>query len=34
MIENPDCEQDYWSRTAIDIYKIGQDSFRLRKWLA
>ena len=34
MLENPDFEQDYSSRTAIGIYKIGHDSIRLMKWLA
>ena len=34
MLENPIFEQDYWSRTALGIYKIGHDSFRLMKWLA
>ena len=29
MIENSDFEHDHWSRTAEDIYKIGQDSIRL-----
>ena len=33
-LENPDFEQDYWSRTATSIYKIGHDSIRLMKWLA
>ena len=33
MNENPDFEQDYWSRTAIGIYKIGHDSIRLMKWI-
>ena len=33
MLENPDFEQDYWSRTAIIIYKIGQYSIRLMKWI-
>ena len=33
MLENPDFEQDYWSRTAVGIYKIGHDSIRLMKWL-
>ena len=32
MLENPDFEQDYWSRTAKGIYKIGYDSIRLKKW--
>ena len=31
MLENPDFEQDYWSRTAEGIYKIGYDSIRLMK---
>ena len=34
MLENPDFQQDNWSRTAIGIYKIGQNSIRLLKWLA
>ena len=34
MLENPNFEQDYHSRTAIDIYEIGQDSIRLMKRLA
>ena len=34
MLENPDFEQEYWSRTAIGIYEIGHDSKRLAKWLA
>ena len=34
MLENPDFEQDYWSRTAEGIYKTGRDSTRLMKWLA
>ena len=33
MIQNPDFEQDYWSKTAIGIYKTGNDSIRLRKWI-
>ena len=33
MLENPDSEQDYWSKTAEGIYKIGHDSIRLTKWL-
>ena len=33
MLENPDFEQDYWSRTATSIYKIGHDSIRLTKWI-
>ena len=31
MLENPDFEQDYWSRTAKGIYKIWHDSIRLMK---
>ena len=31
MHENPDFDKDYWSRTAIGIYKIGQDCITLRK---
>ena len=31
MLENPDFEQNYWSRTATGIYKIGHDSIRLMK---
>ena len=31
MLENPDFEQDYWSRTAIGKYKTGQDSISLMK---
>ena len=34
MLENPDFQQDNWSSTAIGIYKIGQNSIRLLKWLA
>ena len=34
MLKNPDFEQDYWSRTAIGLYKIGHDSIRFMKLLA
>ena len=34
MLEYPNFEYDYWSRTAIGFYKIGHDSIRLMKWLA
>ena len=34
MLEFSDFEHDYYSRTAIGIYKIGHDSIRLMKWLA
>ena len=33
MLKNFDFEQDYWSRTAIVIYKIGHDSNRVLNWL-
>ena len=33
MLENPDFEQDYWSRKGEGVYKIGHDSIRLMKWL-
>ena len=33
MIKNSDFEQDYWSRTATGIYKIGHDCVRLMKFL-
>ena len=33
MVKNPDFEQDYWTRTAEGIYKIGHDSIRIMKWL-
>ena len=33
MIKNPDFEQNYWSRTATCIYKIGHHSIRIMKWL-
>ena len=33
MLENSDFEQNYWSRTAIGIYKSSHDSIRLRKWI-
>ena len=31
LLENPDFEQDYLSKTAQGIYKIGYESFRLMK---
>ena len=34
MLENPDFEQNYYSRTAIGFYKIGHDSIRLMRWFA
>ena len=33
MLENPDFEQEYYSRTATDIYKIAHDSNTLMKCL-
>ena len=33
MIRNPDFEQNYWSRTASGIYRIGHDSIRLMKFI-
>ena len=34
LLENPDSEQDFCSRTAKGIYQIGHGSIRLMKWLA
>ena len=34
MLEIPDVEQDYWSRTAEGIYELGHDGIRLKKWLS
>ena len=33
MIKNPDFEQNYWSKTAKGVYKIGHDSIILMKWI-
>ena len=33
MLENPDFEQNYWSRTAEGNYKNGHYNIRLMKWL-
>ena len=33
MLENTNFEQDYYSRTATGLYKIGHDSIRLMKWI-
>ena len=33
MLENSDVEQNYWSRTAQGVYKIGHDSIRIMKWI-
>ena len=34
MLESPDFEQDYWSRTATGINKNVHDSIKLMKWLS
>ena len=34
MLENPDFEQNYWSKSSEGVYKIGHDSVRLMKWSA
>ena len=33
MLENPDFKQEYWSRTAGGVHKVGHDGIRLMKWL-
>ena len=33
MLESPNFEEKYWSRTAIGIHKNGYDSIRLLKWI-
>ena len=33
MLQHPDFEQVFWSRTAEGIHKNGRDSIRLMKWL-
>ena len=33
MLNKPDFEQDYSSKTATGKYKIGQDSIKLTKWI-
>ena len=33
MLQNPDFEQNYWSRTATGNYRIGHECIRLRKWI-
>ena len=33
LLKNSDFEQDYWSRTAQGVYKIGHDSIGLMKWI-
>ena len=31
MLKNSDFEQDFWSKSAIGIHKLGHDSIRLNK---
>ena len=33
LLNNPNFEQNHFSRTASGVYKIGHDSFRLMKWI-
>ena len=33
MLQNPNFEQNHYSRAATGIYKIGHDSVRLKKWI-
>ena len=33
MLESPNFEENYWSRTSNGIYKIGHDSIGLMKWI-
>ena len=33
MLKNSDFEQNFWSKTATGVYKIGHDSIRLMKWI-
>ena len=33
ILLDPNFEQNYWSRTAEGIYKIGHNSIRLMKWI-
>ena len=34
MFENPNSEQDYYSRTSTAVYEIGHGGITLMKWLA
>ena len=34
MLEKSKFEHDYWSKTAISVFKIEHDSIRIMKWLA
>ena len=33
MLENPNFEENYWSRTAQGVYKIGHNNIGLMKWI-
>ena len=33
MLDNPDLEQVYWSRTSQGVYEIAHDSIRLMRWI-
>ena len=33
MLENPDFEQNNYSKTSTDVYRIGHDIIRLMKWI-
>ena len=33
MVENPDFEQNHYSKTSTAVYRIGQDSVKLMKWI-
>ena len=34
MLENPNFEQEYCSKTSDGMLKVGHDNIRLMKWLA
>ena len=33
MLENPNFEQNFWSKTSTGVYRTGHDSIRLREWI-
>ena len=33
MLENPNFEQNHYSKTSTGIYKIAHDSIQLMKWI-
>ena len=33
MLKNSDFQQNYWSKTARGVYKMGHDCKRLLKWI-